>query len=60
MTDGAVDCWDADWDGLATPPEGEFASVSAGYDHFCGVRTDGAVACWGYDEVGQATPPPGG
>ena len=27
--------------------KGEFASVSAGEGHTCGVRTDGSVACWG-------------
>ena len=42
-----------------TPPTGEFASVSAGGIHTCGVKTDGSVACWGYDDSGQATPPAG-
>ena len=42
---------------------GEFASVSAGWFHSCGVRTDGSVECWGVNVdwegnvVGQATPP---
>ena len=45
--------------GQTTPPEGQFASVSAGGDHTCGVRTDGSVACWGSDEYGQTTPPEG-
>ena len=45
--------------GQATPPSGEFASVSAGGLHTCGVRTDGAVECWGDDDYGQATPPSG-
>ena len=40
----------------ATPPAGEFASVSAGGRHTCGVRRDGSVACWGSNEYGQATP----
>ena len=26
---------------------GDFASVSAGFHHTCGVRTDGSVSCWG-------------
>ena len=38
---------------------GEFASVSAGYDHTCGVMRDGTVACWGDDGYGWATPPAG-
>ena len=39
--------------------KGKFASVSAGYDHNCGLRVDGSVACWGNNEFGQATPPEG-
>ena len=39
--------------------EVEFASVSAGGNHTCGVRTDGIVECWGYDVNGAATPPEG-
>ena len=38
---------------------GDFASVSAGLDHTCGVGIDGSVACWGDDRLGQATPPEG-
>ena len=34
---------------------GEYASVSAGYYHSCGVRTDGSVACWG-DGSGWQSP----
>ena len=52
--DGAVACWGDDRTGRATPPDGEFASVSAGGVHTCGVKRDGSVACWG-----QATPPAG-
>ena len=37
----------ANEDGQATPPLGEFTSVSSGYDHTCGVRTDGTLVCWG-------------
>ena len=39
--------------------DGEFASVSAGGLHTCGVKRDGSVACWGWNEYGQATPPAG-
>ena len=38
---------------------GEFASVSAGYNHTCGVSRAGAVACWGSNNLGKATPPAG-
>ena len=38
---------------------GEFASVSAGNEHTCGVRTGGSVECWGHDEFVVATPPSG-
>ena len=38
---------------------GEFASVSAGGYHNCGVKRDGSVACWGRNSAGQATPPAG-
>ena len=41
------------------PPETEFASVSAGASHNCGVKTDGSVACWGQDLFGEGTPPAG-
>ena len=54
--DGSVACWGDDPNDEATPPEGEFASVSAGYNHTCGVRTGGSVACWGYV---RGTPPQG-
>ena len=57
-TDGSVECWGSNEDGEATPPEGEFASVSAGGYHTCGVRTDGSVECWGDNRFRQATPPP--
>ena len=33
--------------GQASPPTGSFQSVSAGYDHTCGIRTGGTIACWG-------------
>ena len=31
--------------------EGEFASVSAGASHTCGLRVDGSVACWGLSNI---------
>ena len=38
------------------PLEGDFQSVSAGYDHTCGVRSDGTVACWGSQARGLTAP----
>ena len=59
-TDGSVECWGDDEHGQATPPDGKFASVSAGGSfHTCGVRGDGSVECWGLNREGQATPPGG-
>ena len=39
--------------------EAEFASISAGTFHTCGVMVDGFVACWGGDYFGQSTTPAG-
>lgn len=36
---------------------GDWAYVSAGWAHSCGVKKDGRVLCWGLDEYGQASPP---
>ena len=49
-------CGGDDGDGTS---EVQFASVSAGGFHTCGVSTDGSVECWGFDLSGQATPPSG-
>ena len=59
LRDGSVQCWGYDGSGEATPPDGEFASVSAGESHTCGVLRDGSVIFWGSDGSGQATPPEG-
>ena len=40
-------------------PNVDFASVSAGHTHTCGVRTNGSLACWGDDDYGQGAPPEG-
>ncbi len=37
----------------------EFASISAGNDHTCGLGVDGAVGCWGLNHFDQSTPPDG-
>ena len=41
----------------ATPSK--FTSVSAGYEHSCGLKTDGTINCWG-DGVSVDYAPPGG
>ena len=33
--------------GQATPPAGEFLSVSADENYTCGIRTDHTLSCWG-------------
>ena len=53
-TDGSLECWGLDDDGQASPPDGAFASVSAGESHSCGVRTDGSIACWGSDSLRES------
>ena len=57
--DGSISCWGGNSEGQATPPAGEFASVSAGGEQTCGVKTDGPIVCWGEDHYGEATPPAG-
>ena len=34
-------------------PHIEFATVSTGMNHVCGLRLDGAIECWGSNERGQ-------
>ena len=44
----------------ASPPEGTFVSIGAGYEHTCAVaKNTGAAACWGSNGNGRATPPAG-
>ena len=64
--DSSIVCWGSNEDeygsftGQATPPEGTFQSVSAGYEYTCGVRDDGSVRCWGSNERNYKATPPGG
>ena len=45
----------------AVPPEDiyDFTSVSAGYEHSCGLRSDGRILCWGDGRNGETEPPEG-
>ena len=45
--DSSVECWGSDDFDQASPPPGEFASISVGWGHNCGLRRDGSVECWG-------------
>ena len=37
----------------------DFASISVGGNHGCGVRSGGSLECWGDDAFGRCTPPRG-
>ena len=37
----------------------EFASISAGDDYTCSVKTNGSLSCWGQNRYGGAMPPTG-
>jgi len=66
-TGGAAYCWGANnsgqlgnagdnfWEATPVAVSGglTFASVSAGFDHTCGVTTGGAAYCWGYNGYGE-------
>ena len=41
------------------PGEGDFTTVTVGWDHSCGIRRDRTVTCWGDNTKGQAAPPDG-
>lgn len=50
--------------GVASPPpkvatRGDFAEVTAGWDHTCALKADGAVQCWGANWWGQTESPEG-
>ncbi len=67
LINGSVACWGADnvgqlGDGgtntAKTSPilinsSWQFASISAGYNHTCGVLVNGSIACWGSDDSGK-------
>ena len=39
--------------GQASPPDGEFVEIAAGYWHTCGLHADGSVECWGSGDPGD-------
>ena len=41
------------------PPEGTFATISAGTEHVCALMTDGTPVCWGSESDGKSSPPDG-
>ena len=52
-------CWGLNDHGQSDAPGGDFAAVSAGLHHTCGLRTDGTVVCWGLNKHGQSDAPAG-
>ena len=46
-------------DGKSDPPHGQFSTITAGWEHTCGLRTDNTVACWGNNYQGRSDPPGG-
>jgi alpha-tubulin suppressor-like RCC1 family protein len=38
---------------VTTPARGGWASVTAGYDYTCAIRTDATLWCWGYNSDGE-------
>lgn len=53
--DGAVGCRNPfDWANPTNPAAGfQFATVSVGRSHSCGVEADGLAFCWGANDFGQ-------
>ena len=47
------------YSGQATPPDGSYTAVSAGYNHTCAIRESGAIECWGWNGDGQTNAPEG-
>ena len=59
-SDAGIECWNGA-SGGASPPSGEYASVSVLLSHACGLRKDGTVMCWGwYPDSKPAAQPPDG
>ena len=51
--DGWIACYGSNAHGKASPPEGEYKSVSSGEHGSCAIQEeDGKIVCWGIFEVG--------
>ena len=52
--DGSISCWGSNEYGKATPPSGDFKSVSSGEHGTCALRSDdGKIVCWGIFELNK-------
>ncbi len=58
QTDRRITCWGRNNHQQVDPPEGQFTSVDAGWDHACALRGT-AASCWGRNANDRATPPTG-
>ena len=54
-TANSIRCWGFTDDNANSPPEGEYAEVSVGVHHACGLRADGTAVCWAV-ESGEEVP----
>ena len=52
--DGSIACWGSNQHGKASPPSGDFKSVSSGEHGTCALRSDdGKIVCWGIFELNK-------
>lgn len=58
QTDGQISCWGRNNHQQASPPDGRFTSIDAGWDHACALSGPTAT-CWGRNADDRATPPAG-
>ena len=57
--DDTITCWGNNDYGQTDAPQGAFKTVSASWNHSCGVRVDDTITCWGNNEDGQTDAPEG-
>ncbi|MCC7134407.1 MAG: Ig-like domain-containing protein [Gemmatimonadales bacterium] len=55
----SVGCWGESSFGATAPSSGSFATIGAGFFHYCGIRPDQTLACWGYGSDLRTSPPSG-